>query len=48
MQRINSQIDIEIKKNKSDFVIDNSSNLKSLETNINNFLESFKKEYDLY
>ncbi len=47
MQRINSQIDIEIKKNKSDFIIDNSSNLKSLETNINNFLESFKQEYGL-
>ncbi len=46
-QRIDSQIDIEIKKNKSDFVIDNSKDLKSLEKNINEFLLIFRNEYNV-
>ncbi|STQ85410.1 dephospho-CoA kinase [Helicobacter muridarum] len=41
IKRVDSQIDIEIKKKKSDFIIENLSDLKSLQKNIESFLQSF-------
>ena len=41
VKRIDSQIDIEIKRNKSDFVIENTSDLKTLQRNIESFLQIF-------
>ncbi|RDU61368.1 dephospho-CoA kinase [Helicobacter sp. MIT 14-3879] len=45
MIRINSQIDIEIKKAKSNFVIDNSGDLKALQKNIESFLQEFLNHF---
>lgn len=41
-KRIESQIDIESKKAKSNFVIENTGDLKALQHNLNNFLTHFK------
>lgn len=40
---INSQMDIEIKKEKSDYIIINENSLEELENNINNILEEIEK-----
>lgn len=40
---INSQMDIEIKKEKSDYIIENENTLENLENNINNILEKIEK-----
>ena len=45
IKRIESQIDIEIKRSKSDFVIENTSDLKALQNNVNMFLNRF---YEIY
>lgn len=46
IKRVDSQIDIEIKKAKSDFVIDNTGDLKLLQKNIESFLQEFLKHYE--
>lgn len=46
IRRIDSQIDIETKKTQSDFIIDNTNDLKSLQQNIESFLQTFLKYYE--
>ncbi len=43
--RVNSQIDIEEKKKRADFVIDNSKDLKHLQKEINRFLDFLRGKY---
>ncbi|AQQ60694.1 hypothetical protein XJ32_06270 [Helicobacter bilis] len=45
IKRVDSQIDIEIKRSKSDFVIENTSDLKTLQKNIESFLQTFLSQY---
>lgn len=45
IKRVDSQIDIEIKRSKSDFVIENTSDLKTLQKNIESFLQAFLSQY---
>ncbi len=45
IKRVDSQIDIEIKRDKSDFVIENTSDLKTLQKNIESFLQTFLSQY---
>lgn len=45
IKRVDSQIDIEIKRSKSDFVIENTSDLKTLQNNIESFLQVFLSHY---
>lgn len=45
IKRVDSQIDIEIKRSKSDFVIENTSDLKTLQKNIESFLQVFLSHY---
>lgn len=45
IKRVDSQIDIEIKRSKSDFVIENTSDLKTLQKNIESFLHTFLSQY---
>lgn len=45
IKRVDSQIDIEIKRSKSDFVIENTSDLKKLQKNIESFLQTFLSQY---
>lgn len=45
LKRIESQIDIESKRQKSDFVIENTSDLKTLQKNLDAFLEVFLSKY---
>ena len=40
IKRVDSQIDIEIKRSKSDFVIENTSDLKTLQKNIESFVSA--------
>ena len=42
LKRINSQLDIEEKKKKADFIIDNSKDLRHFEKECENFFESLK------
>lgn len=46
IKRIDSQLDIEIKKAQSDFIINNTSDLKALQKNVESFLQTFLKYYD--
>ena len=46
INRIDSQIDIETKKKQSDFIINNTEDLKSLQQNIESFLQNFLKHYE--
>lgn len=46
-KRINAQIDIEEKRKKSDFVIENTSDLKTLQKNLESFLVEFRKIYNI-
>lgn len=48
LKRIESQIDIEIKRKKSDFVINNTSDLKTLQKNIESFLQQLEKIYEAH
>ncbi|MCI5787623.1 MAG: dephospho-CoA kinase [Helicobacter trogontum] len=45
IKRVDSQIDIETKRRKSDFVIENTSDLKTLQSNIESFLQEFLGHY---
>ena len=45
LRRINSQMDIEEKKKKATWIIDNSKNLKHLQNEVELFVEKIKKEY---
>lgn len=45
LQRLNAQLDIEVKREKADFVIDNSGNLKQLQDEIDRFVEFAKDGY---
>ncbi|MWV61834.1 dephospho-CoA kinase [Helicobacter saguini] len=47
LKRVESQIDIELKRQKSDFVIENVSDLKTLQKNVESFLKEFYKAYQL-
>lgn len=47
LKRIESQIDIDIKKQKSDFVIENTGDLKTLQKNIESFLCEFRSIYKI-
>ncbi len=46
IKRVDSQIDIEIKKLKSDFVIENTKDLKTLQHNIESFLQVLLTHYE--
>lgn len=46
LKNVNSQIDIEIKRQKSDFVIDNSKDKKHLIFEVELFLEKLKEKYE--
>ncbi|MFV0480396.1 MAG: dephospho-CoA kinase [Campylobacteraceae bacterium] len=45
--RVGLQIDIEIKKQKADFVIDNSKEMSDLKKEVENFLEKLKAKYEI-
>ncbi|WP_180675037.1 dephospho-CoA kinase [Helicobacter sp. 11S02629-2] len=45
LERIESQLDIEVKKEKSDFVIENIGLLKDLQANVESFLEKLEKAF---
>lgn len=45
LKRIDSQLDIEIKRHRSDFVIENVGDLKDLQKNVEAFLDKFSKFY---
>jgi dephospho-CoA kinase len=45
LKRINSQLDIEEKKKRATWVIDNSKDLKHLQDEVEKFVEIIKKEY---
>ncbi|RDU61876.1 dephospho-CoA kinase [Helicobacter didelphidarum] len=45
MRRVESQIDIETKRQKSDFVVENKKNLKALQHNLVAFLKEFHQIY---
>ncbi len=44
-QRVDSQMDIELKKKKADWVIDNSGNLEQLKKETNKFVEYIRGQY---
>lgn len=45
LKRLNSQIDIEKKKELSTYIIDNSGNLENLENLVSEFLKNLKEDY---
>jgi dephospho-CoA kinase len=44
-KRIDSQMDIEVKKQKADWVIDNSKDLKHLQAEVEKFVDFIRGEY---
>jgi dephospho-CoA kinase len=46
VKRVDAQMDIEEKKKKADWVIDNSSDLKHLQTEVEKFVEYVRGEYE--
>ena len=45
LKRISSQMPIDEKKERATWVIDNSKNLKHLQTEVENFVELIKEKY---
>ncbi|HIP29519.1 MAG TPA: dephospho-CoA kinase, partial [Sulfurospirillum arcachonense] len=45
-RRVGAQIDIEEKKNRADWVVDNSKDLKHLQNEVEKFVDYIREQYD--